>query len=179
MAIKIGIFKTQKQALDAIEALQQEGFTENQLKVIAKDREHSRLLESETNVHTDEIQDIAETRDHMEDGIGIPAIGLAGTGVGTAGGVGVNSGGAGATYYGAGILAGDGILDDQTDMGDALHALGVTGSDAEKCRDALAEGCIVITAETDADQPSNFATNISRGDTAEAVYQRAGAERIL
>ncbi|MBW7455286.1 general stress protein, partial [Paenibacillus sepulcri] len=76
MAIKIGIFKMQQQALDAVKGLEQEGFSKTELKVIAKDREHSRRLESETDVHTDEIQELADTREHMEDGLGIPAIGV-------------------------------------------------------------------------------------------------------
>ncbi|MBW7458510.1 hypothetical protein K0U00_31160, partial [Paenibacillus sepulcri] len=79
----------------------------------------------------------------------------------------------------AGILVGGGFLDNDTDMEDALHALGIEGSDAEKCRDAIAEGAIVVTAETDGDKPSGGGPDLSRGGIAEAVFRRSGAETIL
>ena len=62
MAMKIGIFESQSQAIEAVLALEQEGFTKTEIKVLSKNREHSSRIEEETNVHAEEIDELVDTR---------------------------------------------------------------------------------------------------------------------
>ena len=104
MARKIGIFETQQQVIDAISQLENAGFKPGDIMVLAKDGEHSRRIESETDVHADEIMDLEETRHNAHTGIneigsaypsGFPlapaamAYGNSGFGGGTASGTGM------------------------------------------------------------------------------------------
>ncbi|AJY75666.1 general stress protein [Paenibacillus beijingensis] len=73
MGKKIAVFDREEQAIQALEELRNQGFARDELKVIAKDNEHSRRVESETDVHADELQDLAEARSSdRKDGI-LPA----------------------------------------------------------------------------------------------------------
>lgn len=179
MSVKIGIFKKEQQAIDAIHALEEEGFSKTELQVFARDHEHSQRVESDTDVHADEMEDLTDTRDHdgAENGLNIPVIGLAA--VGMTGGAGTTTSGS-MPYYGLGILAASGMLSDDSAMEDALQALGLSEGDAEKCRDAIAEGALVVTADTGADQPpAGGGPDLSRSGAAEAAFRRSGAESIL
>ncbi|MFC4100833.1 general stress protein [Paenibacillus xanthanilyticus] len=178
MAYKLGIFNTQQQVIEAIQALEAEGIASSAVRVIAKDHEHTNRVESETNVHADEVNDVTETRHQVEDNngvigfAGLAAAGSVGTGynMGTPSAVGI------APYYGAAVLGGFG--DGDSDMIESLRALGISGGDAKTCRDAIAEGAIVVAAET-GDAASGEGPDLTPAGAAEAAFRRAGARTIL
>jgi hypothetical protein len=176
MTVKIGIFKMEEQAVEAVKALEQSGFSRNEIKVLAKDGDHSRRIEAETDVDADEVRELADTREQMDDGYGFGNLGPVGL-AGTVGMVGPLTGGA--WPYGAGILAVGGLLVDENGMEDAIHALGIKGDDAGLCRDAIVDGALVVTADVGDGKPSNGGPDLSRGGTVEGVFRRCGAERIL
>ena len=65
MAKKIGIFESQQQVIDAVTQLENAGFKPGDMKILAKDSEHSRRIEAETDVHADEMRDLEETRNDV------------------------------------------------------------------------------------------------------------------
>ncbi|MBP3966619.1 general stress protein [Paenibacillus lignilyticus] len=177
MTYKIGIFNTENEAVAAIQALEQAGFTNHELKVLAKDREHSRQIESETNVHADEMTDLLLTRaaadDHGVDDLRIYAPMSAASGLNISGGfIG------GMTYPSNGFLISTAFLGDERNMENALTDIGLESSDAEPCREALRQGAIIVAADIgnsdEADGP-----DLSRGGAAEAAFRSCGAARIL
>src|SRR5690349_7944177 len=87
MALKAGVFKTEQQAIEAVQALEAEGFSKNDIKVLAKNTEDTRRIESETDVHADEIEELTETRNNTgyDSGYGFP--GIAATPLGAAAGI--------------------------------------------------------------------------------------------
>ncbi|QYR20862.1 general stress protein [Paenibacillus sp. sptzw28] len=174
MTMKIGIFKMEEQAVEAVKALEQSGFSRNEIKVLAKDGDHSRRIEAETDVDADEVRELADTRDQMDDGYGFGNLGPVGL-AGTVGMVGPLTGGA--WPYGAGILAVGGLLVDENGMEDAIHALGIKGDDAGVCREAIVDGALVVTADTGDGSQHNIGQDLSR--EAEEAFRRCGAERIL
>ncbi|TYP68396.1 YoaH family protein [Paenibacillus methanolicus] len=177
MAYKLGIFSTQQQAIEAIQALEAEGIASGAIRVIAKDHEHTNRIESETNVHADEVNDVTETRHQIADHDGaIGIVGLAAGSVGSGYGTGTPSAVGLAPYYGAAVFSG--IGDGDSDMIESLRALGISGGDAETCRDAIAEGAIVVAAET-GDAASGEGPDLTPVGAAEAAFRRAGARTIL
>ncbi|AJY75667.1 hypothetical protein [Paenibacillus beijingensis] len=57
-----------------------------------------------------------------------------------------------------------------------LQALGLQGSDTEKCRDAIKEGALVVIAEADANRDGDAAPG--RLESAEDVLRASGARDI-
>ncbi|NBD23948.1 general stress protein [Paenibacillus glycinis] len=177
MGYKIGIFESQNEAIQAIQALEHAGFTNKELTVIARDREHSRRIESETNVHADELQDLADTRSATDQhGLGDPRVvapiaaspgmPMAGTFAG------------GFAYPGTSFVTAAAFLDDDNSMGSALSDLGVPSGDIDACREAIARGAIVIAADTGSEQ-TNGGPDLTLGGTAEAALRGSNATRIL
>ena len=172
MAYKLGIFRQEQQVINAIQELEKEGFTKHELQVFAKDREHSRRVEAETNVHADELNELSDTRDHIEGDIAVVPAGVISGGSPVAG----YAGGAFAGN-GAGVLAG-GVWGDDSAIEESLRSLGLEDDAAKQCRDAIAEGWLVVTAHT-GDERSDGGPDLGLAGTAEAVFRRTGAERIL
>ncbi|MFB9327516.1 hypothetical protein ACFFSY_16420 [Paenibacillus aurantiacus] len=178
MAYKLGIFSTQQQVIEVIQALESEGIASSAVRVIAKDHEHTNRIESETSVHADEVNDLTETRHQVRDNDDVPLgfVGLAAGSVGTGYGTGTPSAVGLTPYYGAAVLSGVG--DGDSEMIESLRALGISGDDAKTCRDAIAEGAIVVAAET-GDAASGEGPDLTPAGAAEAAFRRAGARTIL
>lgn len=192
MSRAIGIFNVQEQAIEAVQSLESRGFGQEQLKVIAKDREHAARIESETDVHADELQEIADNGGTGR-GTRIGLFGLAGFaglgGLGGAGNVGTagSTGNAGMPAAGAagalalGSLRGDDLLDPDGGNGgltDALRSLGLSDSEADVCSEAVERGSLVVVADTEANDAEDDA---GRGllDAARETFRSAGAQRII
>jgi hypothetical protein len=173
MSKKIGIFSMQEQAIEAIQALEGKGFQSDNLKVIAKDHEHVQRIESETDIHADELNDLVDTRAQNDDNnLRFGVWGFAG--VGALGSPGYSGGNPGAPAAGAGLFA----LTDWHNNGDgtltsALHSLGLNHREADVCRDAIREGSLVVVAETGSD-----GADVSLA-AAEETFRSCGAEQVL
>lgn len=180
MGKKLGVFKLEQQAIEAVEMLEREGFASSELQVLARDSEHTHRIEAETNVPTDEVQEIAEDRG---DGrvIGVP-LAAGAMGVGNPGG----SMAAGANY-GAAPAAGVGFFgglfrrsfrrEDGDGMRDTLRTLGLGSKEADLASEALREGSLIIVVDLE-DDAEKTDSGISRLDKAEAVFRSAGAVDI-
>jgi|GEM_PF-689886 len=199
MSRKIGIFNVQEQAIEAVQALESQGFGPDDLKVIAKDREHAERIESETDVHADELLDLADNGDHEGRGLlrgtRIPLLGLAGLGTlgGSAGFAGAGAGyaggaGAGAgPALGAGLLAAgaiDGVPDDGDNRGmrSALRSLGMNDEEVDVVGDAIRDGRLVVVAETDEEADGESTASSADGGklaAAEEAFRRHGAAQVL
>ncbi|QHT59554.1 hypothetical protein GXP70_06035 [Paenibacillus lycopersici] len=177
MSYKVAIFETENDAIQAVQALEQAGFTKTELTVVAKDKEHSRRIESETNVHADELQDLSDARASVDQhGLGDPRIiapmyasqgmGMSGTFTG------------GFAYPGTSFVMAGAFLDDDSGVNSMLSDLGVPGEDVDECRHALADGAIIVAAETGSDG-TNGGPDLTRGGAAEAAFRSCGAARIL
>ncbi|MBW7474662.1 general stress protein [Paenibacillus oenotherae] len=182
MAIKLGIFQTEQQVIHAIETLEQEGFTRNELKVLVKDSEHSRRIERQTDVHADELRELVETRSEADDKEAANDILFAGTMTQSPGGV-YGAGvagmmGSGAPYGGMNLLAGRARINENSNIEEALISLGLNGSQASLCRDVIVGGGYVVGVETGAGG-GNGGPDPTRSGIVEAVYRHCGAERIL
>lgn len=178
MTMKIGIFETENQAVAAVEALEQEGFTKTEIKVLAKDWEHSRRIESVTNVHADEIYDLVDTREDAGErsvlGLGfVPAAGLAG-GIYSAG----TLNGFGGPFANGTALAAAAFLNDSNAVDQALFSLGLTDESAIACRKAIVEGGLAVAADIGSAE-GNGGPDLTRSGAAEAALRRSGAQRIL
>ncbi|UVI31143.1 general stress protein [Paenibacillus spongiae] len=171
MAYKLGLFRHQQQVIDAVQELEKEGFTKRELQVFVKGSEHSRRIEAETGVDADELNEMTDMRG--DGGIVVVPAGIAS-------GSGPAAGGFTGTAFGdraAGIVAGD-IWGDGSAMGEALRWLGLDDDDAKECRNAIAEGWLVLMVETSEDR-SDGGPDLGPAGPAEAVFRRCGAERIL
>lgn len=169
----IGIFPTQQETINAIAALEREGFGQESMKVLASSHESSSRIEAETDAHVDELNDLTQTRRETggrEADLALPlsyasaassapaysAIGYAGLSSFTAG------------AYPAGLLvwrAGD--RDDGSE--EALQVLGLEGESLRACRAAVMDGRFVLAVEP----PEEAAAS-----RAKLVLMEAGAELV-
>lgn len=180
MARKIGFFNTEQQAITAIEQLEQAGFVKGELKVLAKDSEHSRRIESESDIHVDELRELEDMPDRHDLGIfGMAAAtGYAGAGVNAVYGM----AGYGSAPYNAGgypFVAAMLLGDDE--HSEALRALGLDGEEAEICAKELQIGSIAVIVETDESKSlldKDGGPDLSRLGAAEAVFRACNATSI-
>ena len=147
MAMKIGIFESESQAIEAVQALEQEGFTNTEIKVLSKNREHSSRIESETNVHAEEIDELVDTREYSSEssalGLGIiPPAGLTG-GMYAAGML----NGSGGPYGNGAALVGAGLMSDDDSMKQALSSLGLASDSLSACPEGNYEWGPVVAAD--------------------------------
>ncbi|GGG82490.1 general stress protein [Paenibacillus radicis (ex Gao et al. 2016)] len=173
MAKKIAAFETQRQVIDTIAAMQQAGFETGELKIYAKDATHSRRIEAESDMHVDEIRELAETRENTSpyDRAGMtfaaPGI-LAGSGVsGTAGWNGI---------FGAAFIG------DDAGVTQALMASGLDTKESDFCRNALENGQIIVVVETDESKSlldKDGGPDLSKLGIAESVFRQYEAYRII
>jgi hypothetical protein len=177
MAMKIGIFESESQAIEAVQALEQEGFTNTEIKVLSKNREHSSRIESETNVHAEEIDELVETREYSSEGtalgLGIIPPGLTG-GLYAAGML----NGSGGPYGNGAALVGAGLMSDDDSMKQALSSLGLASDSLSACRKAIMNGDLVVAADI-GNNKGNGGPDLTRSGTAEAALRRSGAQQIL
>ncbi|MWC30054.1 general stress protein [Paenibacillus sp. MMS18-CY102] len=187
MASKIGFFQTEAQATAAIQQLLQEGFTESDIRVIAKDRFHSRMVESESGVHVDELQELVETLHHDADGgldngamrqnalagASVIAVGTPYGGISSAGAV---------PFATAAYLTASALTVEDSSANRALIALDVEHNHLDQCREALKAGTTLVAVST-SDSASllekDGGPDLSRLGNAEAVFRNNGATDIL
>lgn len=180
MATKVAIFETEQQVITAIEQLEQAGFLKNELKVLAKDSEHSRRIERESDVHVDELRELEDTSERQDLGIfGMAAAtGYAGAGVNAVYGM----AGYGSAPYNAGgfpFVAAMLLSDDE--HSESLRALGIDDSEVELCSQALQSGSLVVIVETDESKSlldKDGGPDLSRLGAAEAVFRACHATSI-
>lgn len=181
MARKIGIFDTEQQAITAIQQLEQAGFVEGELKVLAKDSEHSRRIEAESGVHADELRELTETSDrHGSGSLGMAAAaGFGGLGISAAYGV---AGYGTAPYMAGGYPFAAALLLDEDEHDDVLQAFGMDDDEAHICSQALQSGSIIVIVETD-ERKSLFdkegGPDLTRLGAAEAVFRQCNASSIV
>ncbi|MDQ8738495.1 general stress protein [Paenibacillus sp. LHD-38] len=180
MARKIGIFETEQQAITAIEQLEQAGFVQGELKVLAKDSEHSRRIEAESDVHVDELRELESTSDHDGSGSFGMAAATGYAGVGTNAVYGITGYGA-APYAVGGNPFAAAILFNEDEHSSSLHALGLDDDEAQVCSKALQSGSLIVIVETD-ESKSLFdkegGPDLSRLGAAEAVFRECNASII-
>lgn len=181
MARKIGIFDTEQQAITAIQQLEQAGFVQGELKVLAKDSEHSRRIEAESDIHADEIRELAETSDrHGLVSLGmVAAAGFGGVGATAAYGV---AGYGTASYIAGGYPFAAAVLLDEDEHDDVLQALGLDDDEAHICNQALHSGSLIVIVETDESKSlfdKDGGPDLSRLGAAEAVFRQCNASSIV
>jgi len=180
MARKIGIFDTEQQAITAIERLEQAGFVQGELQVLAKDTEHSRRIEAESDVHVDELRQLEDTPDrHGVGSLGMAAAaGFAGAGLNAAYGV---AGYGAAPYAAAGFPFAAAVLLNEDEHSNTLQALGLDDDEAQLCSQALRSGSLIVIVETDESKSlldKDGGPDLSRLGTAEAVFRACNASAI-
>lgn len=181
MTRKIGVFDTQQQAIEAIQQLEQAGFVKGELKVLAKDSEHSRRIEAESDVHVDELHELEDASDH---GRGLGALGIAAAagsgGTGIAGAYALAGYGT-APYIGSGYSYGAAALFNEDEHEEVLQALGLDDEEAHICNQALQNGSIIVVVETDDSKSlldKEGGPDLSRLSAAEAVFRSCNASAI-
>ncbi|WP_054026643.1 general stress protein [Bacillus sp. FJAT-28004] len=181
MAKKIGVFDTEQQVITAIEQLEQAGFVQGELKVLAKDSEHSRRVEAESDVHVDELREL----EGMPDRQGLGSLGMAAA-AGFAG-AGVNAV-YGMTGYGAAPYTAGGfpfvaaMLLGDDEHSETLQSLGLENEEVRLCSEALRSGSLIVMVET-LESKSLFdkdgGPDLSRLGAAEAVFRECNASSII
>lgn len=182
MAKKIGIFESQQQVIGAITQLEDAGFKPGDMKILAKDSEHSRRIEAESDVHVDEMRDLEETRNdattHTEtigtaysSGIGDSSIAMS----------------YGFTGFGGGPTAGGGfpLAVSYAFIGNeherAFRSLGLDSKEAELCCREVERGAyalIVETTESKSLLDKDGGPDLSTLGVAEAVFRSCNASLI-
>ncbi|WP_171056455.1 general stress protein [Paenibacillus sinopodophylli] len=181
MARKIGVFQTEQQAIDVISQLEQAGFVQGELKVLAKDSEHSRRIESESDVHVDELRELEAASDDEGDAVfGMTAAtGYAGAGANAVMGM---TGYGIAPYTVGGNAFAAAVWFGHDEHGSTLHALGLDNEETQICSQALQQGSIVVIVETDETKSmldKDGGPDLSRQGAAEAAFRSCGASLIV
>lgn len=180
MGKKIGVFKMEQQAIEAVELLEREGFVAGELQVLARDADHTHRIEAETDVPTQEVQEVAENNDNGNV-VGIP-LAVGGMGMGNPGGATTagNSFGAapavGAGFFG-GLFRRDFRSDDSDGIRSALRSLGLGSKEADSARDAIREGSLLVVVDLESDAEKTD-SGINRLDKAEAAFRSSGAVEV-
>ncbi|CAM4347896.1 hypothetical protein FHS16_002446 [Paenibacillus endophyticus] len=181
MARKIGVFATEQQAITAINQLEHAGFTKGELKVLAKDSEHSRRIEAESDVHVDELRELEDVSEHEGNSIFGMAAATGYVSNGTNAVLGMTGYGTAPYTVGGNAFAAAWLLGADEHIS-ALHALGLDDEEAEICKQALQSGSVIVMVETD-ETKSMFdkdgGPDISRLGAAEAVFRTCSASLIV
>ncbi|MUT68448.1 general stress protein [Paenibacillus sp. NEAU-GSW1] len=178
MAKEFASFQSEQQVIDTVAALLNAGFEKGDLKVLSKDASHSRRIEMESDMHVDEIMELAETREHTDHNLGdaawaYPALIAGGSLSGTTGW--------NAAPFAA-VFAGGGFTDDDAGMTNALQAMGLDSNEADFCSEALRNGHAIVVVETDDSKAlldKDGGPDLSRLGVAEAVFRQNSAHRII
>ncbi|GBG10891.1 MULTISPECIES: general stress protein [Paenibacillus] len=183
MAKKIAIFETQQQVIDVVTQLENSGFKPGDMKIMAKDSEHSRRIEAETDVHADEMRDLEKTRQDIAthtdtvgtmyaSGFGIApaamAYGYTGFGGGTASGTGI-------PFALSGAFTGN-------EHERAFLALGLDHKESEMVSREVERGAYALIVETTESKTlfdKDGGPDLSTLGIAEAVFRRCNASFIV
>lgn len=187
MARKIGVFESQQQVIEAIEQLEQAGFVTGELKVLAKDAEHSRRIEAESDVHADEMRELEDTDgNRFGHGLGIGSLAMGEAagfgGAGTVAAYGASTWGTGTALGGFPAALAALTLFDTDEHSSSLHALGLDDEETKICSQAISEGSLVLIVETDESKSlldKDGGPDLSRLGAAEAVFRGCGASLIV
>lgn len=183
MAKKIGIFESQQQVIGAITQLEDAGFKPGDIKILAKDSEHSRRIEAESDVHVDEMRELEETQNDA---------GTREETIGTAYSTGMGNSSVAMTYgftaFGGGPTAGTGFLlpVSYAFIGGNEHervfrALGLDSKESELCCREVERGgyaLIVETTESKSLLDKDGGPDLSTLGVAEAVFRSCNASLI-
>ncbi|MCU6711811.1 general stress protein [Paenibacillus sp. J5C_2022] len=180
MAKKFAIFHNQQGVIDAIEQLEQAGFSPGEMKVLAKDWEHSRRIESETDVHADEMRELELTQEATAPFGDNPSTRV---GVATAGAISVAGMGGFTTLAGGLPVALGAVTGDWDEDHQAAYAKsGLDSKESELCSQAVESGSVILYVETDESKAlldKDGGPDLSKLGIAEAVFRRCGADRIV
>ncbi|MBD2872359.1 general stress protein [Paenibacillus arenilitoris] len=181
MAKKIGVFETERQAIEAVRQLEQAGFVQGELQVLAKDSEHSRRIEAESGVHADELRELAETSDGTR-GIGnLNTMAAAGFGgLGAAAAYGISGYGTAALIGGTYPLAAAALTDDDYGFRGVLQSLGLGEEEAQLCYEELRSGSVIVIARNDESKTllDTDGPDLSRLSEAEGIFRQCDAKTI-
>ncbi|CDN44594.1 MULTISPECIES: general stress protein [unclassified Paenibacillus] len=179
MSKTIAVFDNQENAVKAVQALRSGGFAPDEIKVLGRDRDSIRFIESDTDVHADELQDIKEARRNDSGAYPLDRTGFV-VGAAPFGGNTISSGGA--PFFAGGYVLADDVIGGDTPFESIFKELGLSESLAEKARDAVAEGGIVLIADREDGSDSVYEADGPSQDTlagAEAIFRSNGATTIL
>ncbi|PWV94252.1 heat induced stress protein YflT [Paenibacillus cellulosilyticus] len=186
MASKIGIFDSERHAVNAVQQLLQAGFTTGELRVIAKDGYHSRILEAECGMHVDELRDIVDATGNHSDGYSngdFRQSSLIGTSVAAAGiAFGSMYYAGGMPYAAASYLAAVRTDGNESTYDRILSSLGVEDEKLDQCRTAVQNGAIAVMAATTESKTLlevDGGPELSVLSNAEAIYRATGATQII
>ncbi|MHA6480612.1 hypothetical protein ACX1C1_01540 [Paenibacillus sp. strain BS8-2] len=182
MAKKIGIFESQQQVIGAITQLEDAGFKPGDMKILAKDSEHSRRIEAESDVHVDEMRDLEETRNDARthtDTIGAAySSGSADSALAMSYGF---TGFGGSMTAGAGFPLAVSYSFIGNDHERAFRSLGLDNKEAELCCREVERGAyalIVETTESKSLLDKDGGPDLSTLGVAEAVFRSCNASLI-
>ena len=181
MAKKIGIFDNEQQVIKAVAELEQAGFVAGEMKILAKDSEHSRRIERETDAHVDEMRELEDTSPRADGAGPIGLAAWAGFGFPLA------TGAYGApTYNGAGASTGFAFAAPiaflWNDDDGAYRALGLDSKETELCSEMIRNGKIALIVETSESKSlldKEGGPDLSKLGIAEAAFRRCNASRIV
>ncbi|GKU76256.1 general stress protein [Paenibacillus sp. L3-i20] len=181
MAKKIGLFDSEQQVVDVINQLEQGGFTGGEIKVLTKDMSHSRRIESETDIHADEMHELANT--YSSDGddsyVGVGTTNMYGA-ANVVGGYGLASFG-GSPAVGGIYSFGSSFPFLNFNELSAYRALGLEKDEAELCHSGVENGAVAVIVETDESKSlmdKDDGADLSRLSVAEGIFRTYGATRI-
>lgn len=149
MRIGIGIFDHEEHVLNAVEALQEAGVRDEEIRVIVNNRETAPRLDSSSGVRLEALIELQELREE-EDSVIAPLI------AGYPGG-GFMSGNlyTGNVAAGPALFSTESISGTDADAGDVMQAIGIPESAAKRCGQAAAAGNYVLIATADIELDSN------------------------
>jgi hypothetical protein len=174
MAKKIALFDSEQKAITAIYELEKAGFTPGEMKILAKDSEHSRRIERETDVHADEIRELQETNEHAEEADPVSFAVSSGSGFPVVTGA-YNLGSAGLNFATP-------LTFMRSGHESVYEALGLDAKETELCSHAVGNGEIAVIVETSESKPlfdKEGGPDLSKLGIAEAAFRRGGAYRIV
>lgn len=178
MARKFGFFQSEAQVIQAIQKLEQAGFVQGDMTVLAKNFEHSRRIEAETDIHVDELRDMAHSESRSFD----QPEGLFGVSAAT-GGYGLAGYGMTPSLGGGGIPLGIPFTFASEEDGRkrVVQALGLDNKETELVCGQVENGAYAIIIETDESKSlldKEGGPDLSRLGVAEGVFRSCGALRI-
>ncbi|MDN4076104.1 MULTISPECIES: general stress protein [Fictibacillus] len=163
----IGVFSTEEEAVSAINSLRERGYDEEDISVIAQDKEERRHIEDETGTKAGEGAAAGAATGGVLGGVGGL---LAGVGALAIPGIGpiVAAGPIAATLGGAAIGAGAGGL-----VG-ALVGMGVPEEEAEEYQNYVESGKILVLVDADAERREHVYDTFQSNNTLNSRYYDRG-----
>ncbi|MFC0190453.1 general stress protein [Fictibacillus aquaticus] len=144
----VGIFRTEDDAIQAIKQLQQQGYSSEDISVIAREKEEVRAVAKETGTHAADGAAAGMATGGILGGVGGLLVGLGALAIPGVGPI-VAAGPLAAALGGAAVGAGAGGL-----VG-ALVGMGIPKDQAEEYEDYVQQGDILVLVEAETDRRAN------------------------